>query len=198
MRIRNVHERKIPRGTVGRLIDDLGAADDPLWPWEKWPKMRFDRPLAPGAEGGHGPVRYAVDEYEPGKRVRFGPISAPRGLHGFHEFAVTQAGSQSVLRHVLEGEVRGISYITWPLIFRPLHDALLEDALDKAELVLTGVVRAPASWSLWVRILRWAFQRSEMVRARFQQSRRGLSPLMNGSHDAFASSIEFSGEDVGA
>ncbi|UNO43730.1 DUF2867 domain-containing protein [Streptomyces sp. MST-110588] len=33
--------------------------------------MRFDRPLGVGAYGGHGPVRYRVSAYDPGRRIRF-------------------------------------------------------------------------------------------------------------------------------
>ena len=42
-------------GVAGRLLDGLSAADDRLWPKDRWPAMRFDRPLKVGARGGHGP-----------------------------------------------------------------------------------------------------------------------------------------------
>jgi hypothetical protein len=42
----------------------------------------------------------------------------------------------------------------WPLAVRWLHDALIEDLLDNAELAATGTVRRPARWSPWVRMLR--------------------------------------------
>jgi hypothetical protein len=44
-----------------------------------------------------------------------------------------------------------------PIVFRPLHDALVEDCLDRAA---QAVGEAPElrPWSLWVRILRRAFR----------------------------------------
>jgi hypothetical protein len=40
------------------------------------------------------------------------------------------------------------------LVFRPLHDALIEDSLDRAEHAVTGIVARPARWSGTVRQLR--------------------------------------------
>ena len=155
MRIRNVHERRIPADSdrVGWLLDGLGATPDPLWPTEHWPPMRFDRPLAPGAEGGHGPIRYRVEEREPGRRVRF-RFTGPPGLAGTHEFAVREAPGGCVLGHTIVGRASGRMLAAWPLVLRPLHDALLEDALDKAEAAVTGRPAAPAAWSWWVHRLR--------------------------------------------
>ncbi len=116
--------------------------------------MRLDGPLAVGASGGHGPVRYTVEEYVPGRLVRF-RFQAPRGFDGFHEFTVRpRPGGGSVLVHLLAMRARGPAPLSWPLVFRPLHDALLEDALDRAERELTGTVRAPARWSVYTRLLR--------------------------------------------
>ena len=155
MRIHNVHERRLPAPVdrVGRLLDGLGATPDPLWPTEHWPAMRFDRPLAPGADGGHGPIRYRVEEHEPGRRVRF-RFTGPPGLTGTHEFAVLEAPGGCVLCHTIDGRTSGHMLAAWPLVLRPLHDALLEDALDKAEAAVTGRPAAPAAWSWWVHRLR--------------------------------------------
>jgi hypothetical protein len=40
------------------------------------------------------------------------------------------------------------------LAFRPLHDALLEDSLDRTELACAGVMARPARWGWHVRRLR--------------------------------------------
>jgi hypothetical protein len=48
----------------------------------------------------------------------------------------------------------GPARLSWPLVFRPLHDALLEDALDNAERQVTGRLQLPARWSPYVRALR--------------------------------------------
>jgi len=155
MRITNTHQRALPASpeAVGRLLDSLAGNPDPLWPAGPWPPMRFDRPLGVGAEGGHGPIRYRVEAYLPGERICF-RFTGPAGLTGTHEFSVPAAPAGSVLRHALEGRTRGLMLAAWPLFYRPLHDALIEDALDKAERALTGGVARPRSWSPWVRLLR--------------------------------------------
>jgi hypothetical protein len=110
------------------LLDSLAGPDDRLWPHERWPPMRLDGGLAAGAHGGHGPVRYSVEAYEPGRLARF-RFSAPRGLEGEHRLEV----DGDLLRHVVEARTSGPMRFGWPLFFRPLHDALVEDALDKAQ-----------------------------------------------------------------
>lgn len=119
--------------------------------------MRLDRPLQVGAVGGHGPIRYQVETYEPGRRVRF-RLCAPRGFDGFHGFEVVPTGGRgTTLRHVLEMNARGPALLTWPLVFRSLHDALVEDCLDNAACALGEVPRSRL-WSLWVRMLRAGFR----------------------------------------
>lgn len=156
MAVMNVHERVLPATArkVGELLDRLSAEDDPLWPHRAWPAMRLDKGLAVGSAGGHGPVRYTVVAYVPGQWVRFS-FTAPRGFHGFHEYSVHPAGEGSaVLRHTLAMKARGPARLSWPLVFRPLHDACLEDSLDRAERAVTGTVQRPARWSAAVRLLR--------------------------------------------
>jgi hypothetical protein len=155
MGVYNVHERLLTaeRNEVGALIDTLASSDDRLWPHGSWPPMRFDRPLAAGAAGGHGPVRYTVAAYVPSQWVRF-TFSGPRGFHGFHEFAALAVdGEHTLLRHTLAMTARGPARLTWPLAFRHLHDACLEDSLDRAELACSGTVARPARWSRYVRVL---------------------------------------------
>jgi hypothetical protein len=127
--------------------------------------MRFDRPLGPGAQGGHGPIAYRVDRYEPGRCVRFrftrSPVAMARGLEGVHWFAVHDRGpAGATVEHVLEGRARGTMRLFWPLVFRPLHDALIRDALDRAELAATGRIHARAAWSGQVVALRWILRRA--------------------------------------
>ena len=157
--VRNVHERLIsmPLTAAGELIDKLASRDDVLWPRDAWPAMKFDRPLGVGARGGHGPVRYFVEAYEPGQSIRF-RFSAPRGFVGMHGFNVVEvAPGVSRLRHVLEMRVEGVARVSWPLAFRWLHDALIEDALDCAEAHSQSPTdKQRQSWSRPVRVLRWA------------------------------------------
>ena len=150
MRIKNVHERVVPTEAAG-LIDTLSADEDRLWP-EGWPPMKLDRPLGVGAKGGHGPVRYEVIEYEPGKRIVFefdqnGELS--NGFAGTHRFEVLGAERGVCLRHEIDMDATVGAAIRWYTFVEPLHDALVEDALDRAE----GVERSRWSWR--VRVLRW-------------------------------------------
>ncbi|MFF0162567.1 SRPBCC family protein [Streptomyces sp. NPDC005263] len=156
----NVHQRTLPAaaGAVGALIDSLGGERDRLWPSD-WPPIRFERPLAVGLSGGHGPVRYVVSHYVPGQWVRF-RFTGPRGFHGFHEFTVEPLGpARAVLRHTLVLRPRGVRWLGWLLFFRPLHNAAFRHSLDCAELALTGRVAHPVRWSRRVRLLRAAAAR---------------------------------------
>lgn len=154
--ISNVHERAypVPAERLGPLLDDLGGPDDRLWP-ENWPPMRFDRPLEPGARGGHGPIRYDVTAVEPGRRVdfRFDPAIGFGGCHYVEVFDGERPGT-SVLRHTLIARGGALARLRWAVAIRWLHDALLEDLLDRAAREAGSPPASPARWSPWVRLLR--------------------------------------------
>jgi hypothetical protein len=117
--------------------------------------MRFDRPLGVGAVGGHGPIRYVISHYVPGRWIRF-RYTGPRGFHGFHEFSIGQAkDGQPVLEHTVSMRPRGLGWLQWWLVTRPLHNACIEDSLDCAEQAVLGRVAQPARWSPYVRVLQW-------------------------------------------
>jgi len=159
MKVKNIHERTICRSLqqVGELLNSLSAEKDRLWPSELWPAMRLDRPLGEGAKGGHGPIRYRVTQFEPGRRVRF-TFTGPSGFDGFHEFkTISRSQEETIICHEIHMKVKGQALFTWPIIFRPLHDALMEDAFNKAEREL-GLSAADSDWSAWVRILRSLFR----------------------------------------
>ena len=136
MRIHNVHERTLPMPAdeAGRLLDSLASPDDRLWPGRRWPPMRFDTPgLVVGAVGGHGPVRYTVQAYEPGREARF-RFRGMAGIEGEHAFSISRVGDdRSVLRHVMIADARGASIAVWKLLVERLHDACVEDCMDRAE-----------------------------------------------------------------
>ncbi len=163
MKIRNVHERSMV-GTMkvaGQLLDRLSGPDDRLWPGDRWPPMKFDLPLCVGAVGGHGLVCYRVSAYDPGRRVGFTFIDSglTAGMDGGHSFDVTENGERVVIRHVLEAECSVSTWLLWGVIIRPLHDALLEDALDRAEKAMNPSFDGAARWSAWVRVLRSVLKR---------------------------------------
>lgn len=168
MHIINVHERTFAGpeavGALGSLIDGLAGPDDRLWPGTpagRWPPMRLDRALGVGARGGHGPIRYHVVEYQPGQRVvfEFEQRGLARGFVGRHVFDVIGRPDGTALRHVLEADADGAAALRWKAVVEPLHDALLEDALDRAERALTGSVRQPARWSRRVSALMWLLEK---------------------------------------
>ena len=158
--VRNVHTRRFPGHREGlvELLDTLGTPDDRLWPVADWPPTRLDGPRVPGTPAGHGPVGYVLEDVGPG-RLRF-RFTAPAGVHGHHELTI----DGDALTHVLEASLHGWARLTWPLFFRPLHDALLEQLLDRAELALTGRVERPVRWSPYVRFLRGLGQIRSRVR----------------------------------
>ena len=164
MQVRNIHERRFdaPPDHVGVLLDGLASPSDRLWPTSRWPPMRLDRALQIGAIGGHGPIEYHVELYEPGSRVRF-RLRAPRGFDGYHGFEILSGATGTTLRHILEMNARGPAMMTWPVIFRPLHNALVEDCLDSASREL-GEVPPSRQWSFWVRMLRRAYRLSNRHR----------------------------------
>ncbi len=170
MKVLNVHQRELPvsASRAGTLLDSLASPADALWPRRTWPPMRLDRPLGVGAVGGHGPIRYVVEEYVRGECVCF-RFSAPPGFDGQHRFDVVSLGhDRSLLRHSLAMRTSGTARLTWPLVFRPLHDALIEDAFAEAETAL-GLPRHEHPWSIGVRVLRW-------FAGGRRRARRGMHP----------------------
>jgi hypothetical protein len=162
MQVLNIHERELHTSPerVGALIDALSSAEDEVWPKHLWSPMIFDRPLSVGATGGHGPVRYFVETYTPGRMIKF-RFTGPKGFNGYHLLNIANINTQScTLRHTLEMTTHGKSIISWPLMFRPMHDALIEDAFNLAEVAI-GQRPPIRQWSLWVRILRWLLSKKQ-------------------------------------
>ncbi len=118
--------------------------------------MKFDSPLGVGARGGHGPIRYTVSEYLPAQKIVF-EFCKPKGFLGFHALEVVPIGqNETLLRHTVKMKLHGLARFSWPILYRPLHDALVEDAFTRAEISL-GVAPKLKPWSVWVRILRYLF-----------------------------------------
>jgi hypothetical protein len=162
--VHNVHERLVaaPVEEIGPLLDRAGGPDDVIWPSPAWPPMVLDRPVAVGAAGGHGPIHYRVTAHEPGRSVEFA-FDPDTGLRGTHRLTAEPAGpSATLVRHVLEGRLTGPARLSWPLGIRWLHDAVLEDLLDRVERAAGTGPERPARWSPWVRLL----QRASVPRAR--------------------------------
>ena len=165
--VNNVHQREFraTEAQLGELLDRVAEPDGPLWP-RRWPPMVLAGPLAVGVAGGHGPIRYRVAEYQPGRRVVF-EFAAPTPLQGTHSLEV-QPGSgpaTAVLRHVLAGRPVGLGLLSWPLVIRWLHDAVLEELLDRAGYAVGDPPTQPTRWSPWVRVCRRLLGASESTPA---------------------------------
>lgn len=162
--VRNVHERTIPAPaeTVGALLDRLATADDPLFPSPAWAPLRLDRPLSVGADGGHGPVRYRVTAYEPGRSVRF-DFAPPSDGH--HRLDIEPLGPDRCrVRHVLVENQGPMAALSWALVIRPVHDTVIEELFDNAERAATGAVARPTRRTPYVRLLqRLTWDRPEAV-----------------------------------
>lgn len=152
----NVHERlvPVPASRLGEALDRVGGPDDTWWPSPAWPAMVLEAPLAMWVRGRHGPIRYQVTEYVPGRSVAF-TFDERVGLRGTHRFDVIPRDAQSsYVRHVVEGRTTGRMRLVWPLAMRWLHDAVVEDLMDR---VATDAGHPPAQrarWSWWVRQIR--------------------------------------------
>lgn len=163
MKVFNKHERKIsaPAEVLGSILDSLSGPKDRLWPWEAWPPMQFNAPLAMGSSGGHGPIRYHVSEYVPGSRVvfQFDNSGLIGGFDGHHYFEIISRRNNNVIRHVVDAECDFRMWAKWMIIVGPLHDALIEDALDKVEDSFKDGAMKRRQWSPWVRFLRSMLER---------------------------------------
>ena len=172
MHITNIHQRTWPvtAEAVGALLDTLSSPGDRLWPVSRWLPMTLDAGLCVGSRGGHGPVRYEVVRYVPGREVvfAFDPDNGLlRGCHGTHAFYIAAEDGMATLRHVIDMRARLGAALRWALFVRPMHDALLEDALDGVEATLTGSVAKPTVWPWRVKYLR------KLARRRQDASPRG-------------------------
>lgn len=153
MQILNLHERVMvgDRQHLTELFNQLASPQDRLWP-PNWPPLRLSPRLTAGASGGHGPIRYRVSLFAP--LLLRCTFLAPRGFDGYHELSAMHDPGGLRVRHLINMQISGPALLTWPLFYRPLHDALMEDLLDRAEQALTGSVQRPARHSGWVRLLR--------------------------------------------
>lgn len=158
-RVRNVHARTVDvsASVLHEWVSTLGTRDDVLWPVDQWFPMRLDRPVAVGGRGGHGPVRYRCIEHAL-QRTEFAFESVLGSPHwdGTHTFWIDDRGGSSQLRHELIVTLPMRERLAWTVLVGPLHDAVLEDLLHRAQR-RSGISTKAPRWSLWVRLLRRLF-----------------------------------------
>ena len=109
--------------------------------------------LTIGSKGGHGPIRYTVNQYNPGELIQF-EFRKPKGFNGVHRFEIVELeNDQTQIKHTIEMNTTGIGILTWTIAVRCLHDALMEDAFDKVENQFV-TEKKKTKWNIWVRVLR--------------------------------------------
>ncbi len=155
MNIVNIHQRdyELPLSVVSEAVNSLSSQNDLLWPKEIWMPMVLDNGLNPESRGGHGPIGYFVQQYEYGKFVEF-TFTRPKEFVGTHRFELSALGpGKTRLRHTIDMQVTFKGVVMWYVVIKWLHDALLEDSLDKVHnLNHTSHVHSPHGF--WVRTLR--------------------------------------------
>ena len=156
MNIVNIHKRIInqPKAEVVALLETLSTKDDKVWPNDKWPAMRFKDGLKIGAKGGHGIIRYSVEQYILGALIVF-KFLKPKGFDGIHKFEIQEIDSNSTeVKHSIIMKTEGLATLKWVLAIRWLHDALIENAFDTIENNFLEV-KKHTKWSFWVSLLRF-------------------------------------------
>ncbi|NQZ38083.1 MAG: hypothetical protein HRT58_20655 [Crocinitomicaceae bacterium] len=155
MRVLNIHKRTLnqPKSKVTELLRTLSTENDRIWPKEKWPEMKFKNGIQVGAKGGHGPIRYSVEKYNPNEIIQF-RFSKPNGFSGIHKFEVIELDKEKTeIKHTIEMNTTGKGTLIWTFAIRSLHNALIEDGFDKLENNFSEN-RKSTEWSLWVKFLR--------------------------------------------
>jgi hypothetical protein len=139
--------------TLGSLLDTLSSPNDCVWPYEKWPKMKFNNGLIGGSSGGHGPIRYTIINYLKSQSISF-RFDRPTSFHGTHTFSIKeQNGNSTLLIHEIQMKVSLGGLIIWYGGIKYLHDALLEDCFDKVENQFSQIPKSRA-YGFYVQVLR--------------------------------------------
>ena len=155
MKVLNIHKRTInqPKIKVAELLKTLSTENDRIWPKEKWPEMKFKGGINIGAKGGHGPIRYSVEKYNPNEIIEF-RFSKPNGFNGIHKFEINELTNEKTeIKHTISMNTVGRGTLIWILAIRSLHNALIEDGFDKLENNFSENIKS-TKWNFWVKFLR--------------------------------------------
>lgn len=135
MQVLNTHIRiiDIPTEEIVSIFETLSTKNDKVWPLEKWPAMKFNEGIQTGAKGGHGPIKYSVEIYNPRKIIQF-RFSRPKGFVGIHKFEIKElTNKKTEISHTIKMKMSLGGSFVWFLGVRALHNALIEDCFDKVE-----------------------------------------------------------------
>ena len=156
MHVVNTHKRIInqPKADVVVLLETLSTKDDKVWPTTNWPAMRFRNGLKLGEKGGHGIIRYAVEDYISGEVIVF-KFLKPKGFDGIHKFEIFEKEPNMMeIKHSIIMQTHGLVTLQWVFVIRWLHDALIENAFDTIENNFLED-KIFTKWTIWVRL--WRF-----------------------------------------
>jgi len=155
MKIINIHEREYEQSSsvISEILETLSSKDDRLWPNEIWPPMVLNNNLTINSSGGHGPIGYYISNYDHGNSIEF-TFTNPKEYIGTHKFEIIKISNKTtLLRHTINMTLNIKGLVTWYFAIKWLHDALLEDCLDKVHNQLTGK-KVKSSHNFWVKYLR--------------------------------------------
>jgi len=134
MHVLNIHSRTydLSKDNITNLLNTLSNNSDEIWPKEKWPRMKLD---------------------DPGKQIVF-RFTHPKEFKGVHKFDIAALDNDKTkLTHTIDMKVNALGYFKWLVAVKWLHDALIEDGLDKLYTKTTGKSKV-TPWNIWVKILR--------------------------------------------
>lgn len=159
MRIAEVHKRQFdcPDNEVRSLLDSFGHPGGLFQPGEEWLAQGINETLIVGVKSGHWPFKYELHEYVPGESLGFTFLYPPclkGAIWRFHIYKNLRG--YSVLENTFEHSAKGPAHISWPLVFKWLYRASIQDVLANAQRSL-GEVPKVRGWSPWVSLLRSIF-----------------------------------------
>jgi hypothetical protein len=154
MRVKNIHIREInaPKSEIAKLFRTLATDNDRVIPTEKWSSMKLDKGLQVGSKGGHGPIRYTIVDYQQDDSITF--QFDLKGFDGFHKFEIVEKEpGRTTITHIVDTRTSGLATLKWHFAIRWLHNAYIEDTLDKVENNFLNDKKR-TEWSWWVKKLR--------------------------------------------
>ncbi|MDB2462858.1 hypothetical protein N9W61_02010 [Algibacter sp.] len=161
MKVVNTHKRiiNLSKTEIASLLASLSTTNDKVWPKNNWPAIRFKGGLKVGAKGGHGMIRYNVEQYILGELLVFRFLK-PNGFNGIHKFEIKSISVENTeVKHSIVMKTKGIiATLKWVLVIRWLHDALIENAFDTIENNFLKE-KTHKKWSYWVRLWRFILSR---------------------------------------
>jgi hypothetical protein len=155
MKVINIHKREIkqPKSEIIELFKTISSENDMMLATDKWSPMILDKGLNVGSKGGHGPIKYTVQAYQPDAFIQF-QFTEPQGFKGFHTFEIREINQNlTELKHTIDMNTEGMAILTWAFAIRWLHDAYIEDAFYKVENYFS-TNKKRSEWTIWVKFLR--------------------------------------------